>query len=76
MYLLAGIGNKGQQFNKTRHNVGFLIIDEVSMLTLTLLEKLDYIARKIRNTDHREAFLNNTIPPETKCNFKLSKANC
>ena len=29
MYLLAGIGNKGQQFNKTRHNVGFLIIDEV-----------------------------------------------
>ena len=28
-----------------------LIIDEVSMLTLTLLEKLDYIARKIRNTD-------------------------
>jgi len=28
-----------------------LIIDEISMLTLTLLEKLDYIARKIRNTD-------------------------
>ena len=28
-----------------------LIIDEISMLTLTLLEKLDYIARKIRNND-------------------------
>ena len=29
MFLLAGIGNIGKKYEFTRHNIGFLIIDEI-----------------------------------------------
>ena len=29
MFLLAGIGNIGKKYDFTRHNIGFLIIDEI-----------------------------------------------
>lgn len=29
MYLLVGLGNKGEKYKKTRHNFGFLTIDQI-----------------------------------------------
>ncbi|MEA3498385.1 MAG: aminoacyl-tRNA hydrolase [Campylobacterota bacterium] len=30
MYLVAGLGNPGDKYSKTRHNIGFLVIDEIT----------------------------------------------
>jgi len=30
MYLVAGLGNPGEKYKNTRHNIGFLVIDEIT----------------------------------------------
>ncbi len=30
MYLVAGLGNPGEKYSLTRHNIGFLVIDEIT----------------------------------------------
>lgn len=42
MYVIAGLGNPGKKYEKTRHNMGFLVIDRIA-------EKNDIKVNKIKH---------------------------
>ena len=51
MKLIVGLGNPGEQYKKTRHNIGFQLIDAVAQKLGITLNKHDFEAQYFINQD-------------------------
>ena len=47
MYLIVGLGNPGKEYENTRHNIGFDVIE-----TLAAQEKIDILEKKHKDLWH------------------------
>jgi peptidyl-tRNA hydrolase, PTH1 family len=55
-WLIAGLGNPGERFARTRHNVGAMVVDEIARRSGTRLRKVRFVpaeAAEIREATER-----------------------
>ena len=69
--LVAGLGNPGKEYSQTRHNIGFMVIDELAARSNQAMSKsrfdADFARCKIRGRDlflvKPMAYMNPQRPP-------------
>ena len=66
MKLIVGLGNTGKRYERTRHNVGFLIVDYVAKQNEVAVKRKFCSALVGESSDHGERFL--FVKPQTYMN--------
>ncbi len=67
MKIIAGLGNPGEKYRHTRHNIGFMFIDLLSKDFCIPLDRRDFRARWGRGKIHSEEVI--LIKPQTYMNL-------
>jgi peptidyl-tRNA hydrolase len=47
MYIIAGLGNPGKEYDNTRHNIGFSAIDYMAEIPMELLLMIKNLKQKL-----------------------------
>jgi len=64
MFLIAGLGNIGKEYEYTRHNIGFMVIDSMTKnLTTSIINKSNF------NADVLKSGYNLFVKPKTYMNL-------
>lgn len=66
MYLIVGLGNPGRQYEKTRHNIGFEVIDKLAEYFGVKLDKLKFKGSYVQVRYENEKII--LLKPETFMN--------
>ena len=68
MFLVVGLGNPGQEYQKTRHNIGFMVLDELaSTENLSFEDNRPFKAQTIKTDLNGQSVL--LLKPQTYMNL-------
>jgi len=68
MFLIVGLGNPGQEYQKTRHNIGFMVLDKLSgTCGFTFEENRPFKAQIAKTNLHGQSVL--FLKPQTYMNL-------
>jgi peptidyl-tRNA hydrolase, PTH1 family len=74
MYLIVGLGNPGEEYERTRHNLGFMLVDKLAAEAGVTVKRAECLAL-VANTaiEERRALL---VKPQTYMNLSGDTVGC